>query len=241
MCGGDLSFHLCVSSRLTLRNIKSEALHNHHELKFSCIRIIAVCAVVVMVKGIFFSVGYEIILYIFLWLLFSLSMLLFLGFFKLFFVQNCIMGCTNSSGQTRKDSHDLKYRKFIRRVDAGQPLAVALNDLYKSFLEACDGVAEGKKKDVSYPSEVRVLKKVSDAKKANLTYQEAKDTASDFLVYAMKCLQEKNWGGHIHTSLHGADGRKSELVLSGTVEFDSLRYSIKQPLHSKLYFFCALE
>lgn len=151
------------------------------------------------------------------------------------------MGCTNSSAKTEEGTHNSKYHQFLSRVYAREPLAVALNDVYTKFLESCNAVAEGKGKSVTYPSQVQVLNKVSDANKAKLTYQEAKNTASDFLGYAMKCLQDKSWGGEIHTSLQGAEGRKAKLALSGEVEFDSIQRSIKRPFSSVLLFFLALE
>lgn len=151
------------------------------------------------------------------------------------------MGCVNSSVKSDVSGNNSKCHRFLSRVNSREPLAVALKDVYCKFLESCDSVAEGRSNSFRYPSSVQVNKNVTEAKRAKLTYEEAKDTASEFLGYAMDCLRKKNWGGQIHTSLHGAEGRKSDLQISGNVEFDSPRASIKQSIDCSLHFFCALE
>lgn len=158
-----------------------------------------------------------------------------------FFFESYTMGCVNSSVRSDDNGNMSKYHRFLSRVNSGEPLAVALKDVYCKFMESCDSIAEGRRKSFKYPSSVQVNKSVAEAKRARLTYEEAKATASEFLGYAMECLRKKNWGGQIHTNLHGAEGRKSDLQISGCAEFDCSQASIKQSIECSLQFFCALE
>lgn len=148
------------------------------------------------------------------------------------------MGCDNSSA---KGDDAAKSRNFSHRLSKREPLAMAMRSHFDAFLRECSGRSSGSVSKVSYPREVGVNSSVESANSSHLQYGTAKDTASDFLGYAMECLEKKNWGGSIHSHLHGAEGRRTELTINGHVNFDTSNSTIEEPYEVKFKFFCANE
>lgn len=152
------------------------------------------------------------------------------------------MGCSNSNDKDSGNGNGKsKSQRFAQRLNRREPLAIALRDVYDEFLSSCEDVSSGKRKVVKYRDFVQVNKSSSEANKMKLTYETAKDTSADFLGYAMDGLAKKNWGGKVHSNLHGAPGRSSELKITGKLEFDTVNSTITVPLNADFKFFCANE
>lgn len=152
------------------------------------------------------------------------------------------MGCSNSAENKESGDEGQKSHKFTERLNRREPLAMAIRLSFDNFLRECEEYSKGRRQKVEYPNEVDVIDNLEDANKAKLTYDVAKSTASDFLGYAMDCLGKRNWGGNVHSNLHGAEGRLAELKLNGKVEFDDDdENTIEEPYNVVFKFFCAKE
>lgn len=151
------------------------------------------------------------------------------------------MGCSNSNDKKDKSDDEQKAERFKRRVSNNEPLARALRRHFDEFMRSCEDLSGGRSNRVEYDKEVKVNHNAEEANKQKLTYETAKETASDFLGYAMVDLGEKNWGGNVHSQLRGAEGRTSSLKLTGKVEFDTLDRTVEEPYHVEFKFFCARE
>lgn len=151
------------------------------------------------------------------------------------------MGCSSSSDKKEKSEYAQKSERFLTRVSSGEPLAKALQENFDEFMRSCADVSGGRRLRVEYSDLVEVNACVEEANKDGLTFSTAKETASDFLGYAMNELGKKNWGGKMHSDLYGAEGRSSKMKLNGEVEFDTADSTVQEPYEVALKFFCALE
>lgn len=152
------------------------------------------------------------------------------------------MGCSNSADNKDSGEEGQKSHVFTERLNRREPLAMAIRHSFDNFLHECEEYSKGHKQGVEYPGEVDVIDNLEDANKEKLTYDIAKSTASDFLGYAMDCLGRRNWGGKVHSNLHGAEGRLAKLTLNGEVEFDDEGdNTIEVPYNVVFKFFCAME
>lgn len=150
------------------------------------------------------------------------------------------MGCSNSNEKGSSEDSE-KAIRFSNRVSKREPLAKALQKSFDDFIRSCEDVSNGRRNSVDYDADVKVNTSVDEANDKNLTYVVAKDTASDFLGYAMEVLGKKNWGGNVHSHLHGAEGRMTKLTMDGKVEFDTANETVEEPYNVAFSFFCALE
>lgn len=150
------------------------------------------------------------------------------------------MGCT-TSGEKLSSEQNEKLESFERRLGRLEPLAIHLRNSFKEFLQSCDEFGKGNVENVTYNEMIHVNGNVPEANTVNLFYDTAKDTASEFLAYAMIELGKKNWGGQLRTHLHGISGGPSDLVICGKVEFDSSTKVIIHPVNMTFKFYCAEE